>query len=88
MNNNTKKGTATKNHSYNVYFIYLLHCYLTGYFNYMRTILEAKVPSNLEKSATPPTPQAASIFSLIMSPIIIATEAREKAFRSVNNTCK
>lgn len=49
----------------------------------MRTIFEAKVPSNLEKSTVPPTPQAGSIFSLIMSPIVFATEAKNKVFRSV-----
>lgn len=53
----------------------------TGYFDYMRMILEAKVPSNLEKSSVPPTPQAGSIFSLIMAPIVYATEDKEKIFR-------
>jgi hypothetical protein len=47
----------------------------------MRMILEAKVPSNLEKSSAPPTPQAGSIFSLIMAPIVYATEDTEKIFR-------
>lgn len=56
------------------------HLINQGYFDYMRMILEAKVPSNLEKSSVPPTPQADSIFSLIMAPIVYATEDTEKIF--------
>ncbi|XP_063401065.1 ubiquitin-protein ligase E3C-like [Mytilus trossulus] len=70
--------TLYKNHSHlSVIWSHLIE---KGYFEYMRTIFEAKVPSNLEKSTVPPTPQAGSIFSLIMSPIVFATEAKNKVF--------
>ncbi|XP_076073361.1 ubiquitin-protein ligase E3C-like [Mytilus galloprovincialis] len=77
-----------KNHSYlSVIWSHLIE---KGYFEYMRTIFEAKVPSNLEKSTVPPTPQAGSIFSLIMSPIVFATEAKNKVFSQfiLKSLCK
>ena len=60
----------------------------TGYFECMKEILNQKVPSSLERSSTPPTPVAASVLDLIMSPVSFATATADKAFRSaaVDNT--
>ncbi|KAK3089067.1 hypothetical protein FSP39_000528 [Pinctada imbricata] len=61
-----------------------------GYFHQMRVILEAKVPSSLEKSHHPPTPQAESIFSLIMNPIVFATNTGNKFYcdRVLRSLCQ
>lgn len=54
-----------------------------GYFECMKEILDQKVPSSLERSTIPPTPVAASVLDLIMSPVSFATATADKAFRSV-----
>lgn len=50
------------------------------YFGSMRHLLEAKVPQSLDKSPTPPTPQAESIFNMIISPIQFAVMSKDKEF--------
>ncbi|XP_048762043.2 ubiquitin-protein ligase E3C-like [Ostrea edulis] len=50
------------------------------YFGSMRHVLEAKVPQSLEKSPHPPTPQADSIFKMIVSPIQFAVLSKNKEF--------
>lgn len=54
---------------------------VTEYFGSMRHLLEAKVPQSLDKSPTPPTPQAESIFNMIISPIQFAVMSKDKEFR-------
>lgn len=60
--------------------VLILLFFSSGYFHQMRVILEAKVPTSLEKSHHPPTPQADSIFSLIMNPIVFATNTGNKFY--------
>ncbi|XP_061191365.1 ubiquitin-protein ligase E3C-like [Saccostrea echinata] len=50
------------------------------YFGSMRHVLEVKVPQSLEKSPHPPTPQADSIFKMILSPIQFAVMSKDKEF--------
>lgn len=57
------------------------NCFVTEYFGSMRHLLEAKVPQSLDKSPTPPTPQAESIFNMIISPIQFAVLSKDKEFR-------
>ena len=42
---------------------------MVGYFRYLRALLNARVPSSLEPSVVAPTPMAAAIKDLIMSPL-------------------
>ncbi|KAK3607654.1 hypothetical protein CHS0354_010642 [Potamilus streckersoni] len=56
------------------------HLVENGYFICMRHLLNAKVPSSLERSNTPPTPVAASIYDLIMSPISFAASTNDRKF--------
>lgn len=56
-----------------------IHLY-AEYFGSMRHVLEAKVPQSLEKSPHPPTPQADSIFKMIVSPIQFAVLSKNKEF--------
>ncbi|OWF54780.1 ubiquitin-protein ligase E3C-like [Mizuhopecten yessoensis] len=51
-----------------------------GYFDYMRVILEAKVPSDLERTAVAPTPLADSILGLIMGPVSFAIQHKGQPF--------
>ncbi|KAL5017056.1 hypothetical protein ScPMuIL_006645 [Solemya velum] len=51
-----------------------------GYFETMRILLNEKVPASLEQSPDPPTPVAASIYDLIMTPISFAVSANNKSF--------
>ncbi|XP_076462782.1 ubiquitin-protein ligase E3C-like [Babylonia areolata] len=56
------------------------HLIAHGYFECMKEILNEKVPSSLERSPTPPTPVAASVLELIMSPVSFATATSDRAF--------
>lgn len=51
-----------------------------GYFEYMRQLLNTKVPASLERNHEAPTPMAASIYELIMSPISYAATYNQPAF--------
>ena len=58
-----------------------------GYFRYLRALLNARVPSSLEPSVVPPTPMAAAIRDLIMSPLHFSCQAsseEETAFTANN----
>ena len=48
--------------------------FLSGYFRYLRALLNARVPSSLEPSATPPTPLAAAIRDLVMTPLQLSSQ--------------
>lgn len=61
--------------------VYVFNFFVTEYFGSMRHLLEAKVPQSLDKSPTPPTPQAESIFNMIISPIQFAVMSKDKEFR-------
>lgn len=61
--------------------VYVFKFFVTEYFGSMRHLLEAKVPQSLDKSPTPPTPQAESIFNMIISPIQFAVMSKDKEFR-------
>ena len=41
----------------------------SGYFRYLRALLNARVPSSLEPSVVPPTPLAAAIKDLVVGPL-------------------
>ena len=47
---------------------------MSGYFRYLRALLNARVPSSLEQSSVPPTPLAAAIRDLVMSPLQLSTQ--------------
>ena len=47
---------------------------MAGYFRYLRALLNARVPSSLEQSSVPPTPLAAAIRDLVMSPLQLSTQ--------------
>ena len=47
----------------------------------MRRVLEARVPDSLERSATPPTPIAASILDLIQKPLHIVSVLTDQDLR-------
>ena len=52
-----------------------MHCtFLSGYFRYLRALLNARVPSSLEPSAAPPTPLAAAIRDLVMTPLQLSSQ--------------
>ncbi|CAL1546585.1 unnamed protein product [Lymnaea stagnalis] len=60
----------------------LLQCLVNGgYFSCLRKLLNSRVPTSLEKNSVPPTPIAASIFDLIMSPVSFAISAENKTFK-------
>ncbi|KAK2569745.1 Ubiquitin-protein ligase E3C [Acropora cervicornis] len=46
-----------------------------GYFRYLRALLNARVPSSLEPSPSPPTPLAAAIRDLVMNPLQLTKAA-------------
>lgn len=46
-----------------------------GYFRYLRALLNARVPSSLEPSPSPPTPLAAAIRDLVMNPLQLTKDA-------------
>ncbi|XP_068726665.1 ubiquitin-protein ligase E3C-like [Montipora capricornis] len=51
-----------------------VHLTRNGYFRYLRALLNARVPSSLEQSSVPPTPLAAAIRDLVMSPLQLSTQ--------------
>ena len=48
---------------------------VSGYFRYLRALLNARVPSSLEPSPSPPTPLAAAIRDLVMNPLQLTKDA-------------
>lgn len=64
--------------------IYLVR---NGYFRYLRALLNARVPSSLEPSVVPPTPMAAAIKDLIMSPLHFSCQpsSEEETAFTANN---
>lgn len=60
---------------------------LVGYFRYLRSLLMARVPSSLEPSVAPPTPMAAAIKDLIMSPLHFSCQpnSEEEAVFTASN---
>ena len=52
-----------------------------GYYSCMRVLLETKVPDSIEKTVTPPTPIAATIFDLIRAPLSFVSEGPTQALR-------
>ena len=47
----------------------------------MRKLLNSRVPSSLERTTTPPTPVAETIFHLIMYPVSFAVTLSDENFR-------
>lgn len=64
--------------------IYLIR---NGYFRYLRSLLNARVPSSLETSAVPPTPLAAAIKDLVISPLHLSslTNSEEETVFTAND---
>lgn len=64
--------------------IYLVR---SGYFRYLRALLNARVPPSLEPSIVPPTPMAAAIKDLIMSPLHFGCQpsSEEETVFTANN---
>lgn len=58
-----------------------------GYFRYLHALLNARVPSSLEPSIVPPTPMAAAIKDLIMSPLHFSCQpsSEEETVFTANN---
>lgn len=61
--------------------------FFSGYFRYLRALLNARVPSSLEASATPPTPLAAAIRDLVMTPLQLSSQnsTEEEAVFTAND---
>ncbi|ESP01317.1 hypothetical protein LOTGIDRAFT_111732 [Lottia gigantea] len=56
----------------------IYHIVKSGYFVCLKELLKNKVPSSIEKSSTPPTPIASSLFNLIMIPVQFITITSNK----------
>ncbi|XP_076346418.1 ubiquitin-protein ligase E3C [Tachypleus tridentatus] len=57
-----------------------LHLTREGYFKKLRIVMENRVPSFLEQSASPPIPLAASLLSLIIRPLMVCKNLRSKDY--------